>query len=169
MFKALGIILIAISLGLFSYKKVDIKKQQLFNLSEIKRALAILKNELSFSMPEMSFLCKKVAEDTVGEISSLFNSIEKNLKKDSTMDFLNAWQNETLKNKLFSDEAQKEILGFCNNFGKKTIDIELENINKTEKNLEILLKDEKDKYQKDKKLIYTLGAAIGAVVVIIVI
>ena len=167
MYKALGIVLVFLSLGIFSYKTVEKKRQQLINLKEFRRALGFLKNELSFSMPEISVLCKKVSNNTAGEISSLFKSIEHKILTDSRVDFSTAWKANTDKNVLFSPDATKEILNFVENFGKKTLDIELENIKRCEKALEELTQEENDKYIKEKKLIYTFGAALGAVIVIL--
>ena len=167
MYKALGIVLIFSSLGFFSYKTVQTKRCCLLNLREFKKALTVLKNELGFSMSEISSLCKKVSDMTSGEVSSVFKSIEKTLNENSSADFFTAWNLQTCKKQLFSKEAMAEITNFCENFGKKTIDIELENIKRCEKNLEQLNEEEREKYIKDRKLIYTFTAAIGTVIVII--
>ena len=167
MYKAMGIVLVILSSGIFSYKMVEKKRQQLVNLKEFKKALVFIKNELSFSMPEISVLCRKVSEKTEGEISHLFNEIEKMIKNDNNTDFSAAWKSITREKNLFSSDAAGEVLNFVENFGKKTLDIELENIKRSEKVSEQLIKEENDKYIKEKKLIYTFGAAIGAVVVIL--
>ena len=146
MYKALGVVLIFLSLGAFLFKTVEMKKNQLLNLKEFKKALTLLKNELSFTMPEISQLLSTVSKKTSGEISYIFSAISEMLLKDSGTD---------------------EIYNFCKNFGKKTVDIEIENIKQCEKILECLINEESDKFIKDKKLIYTLGVSIGAVIVIL--
>lgn len=167
MYKALGIVLIFLSLGVFSFKTVQTKKQRLFNLKEFKKVLTILKNELRFSMPEISSLCKKVCDMTSGEISYIFKNIANILRENSSTDFFAAWKSQTYENQFFSKEAMGEIVNFCESFGKKTLDIELENIKRCEKNLELLQNEEREKYLKDRKLIYTFTAAIGSVIVIL--
>lgn len=167
MHKALGVILIFLSLGVFSYKIAQTKKQQLYNLKEFKKALTILKNELGFSMSEVSSLCKKVSDMTSGEVSSVFKSIEKMLSENSSTDFFSAWKVSTYEKQLFPKEAMGEITYFCEGFGKRTIDIELESIKRCEKSLEQSECEEREKYLKDRKLIYTFTAAVGAVIVIL--
>lgn len=167
MYKALGGVLIFLSLGVFLYEKVETKKNQLLNLKEFKKALTLLKNELSFTMPEISHLVSTISEKTSGEISYIFSTISKMLIKDSGIDFFTAWESAVGKRMLFSKEATDEIFNFCKNFGKKTVDIETENIKQYEKILECLINEESDKFIKDKKLIYTLGVSIGAVIVIL--
>lgn len=167
MYKALGIVLIFLSLGMFSYKTVDTKKQHLFNLKEFKRALIILENELNFSMPEISFLCKKISDMTSGEISDLFKKIVKILRDNSSMDFFTAYKSAVGQKMLFSKEVTKEILNFGESFGKKTLDIELENIKRCKKILEQTENEEREKYIKERKLIYTFTAAIGTVIFIL--
>lgn len=167
MYKALGVVLIFSSLGAFLYKTVETKKTHLLNLKEFKKALTLLKNELSFTMPEIFYLLSMVSEKTSGEISYIFSEMSKILIKDSGIDFFTAWEIAVDKRTLFSKEATDEIFGFCKNFGKKTVDIEIENIKQYEKILEGIINEENDKFIKDKKLIYTLGVSIGAVIVIL--
>lgn len=167
MCKALGIVLVFLALGVFSYKTVKVKTRHLINLKEFKRALVFIKNELSFSMPEVSVLCKMVSEKTHGEISRLFYDMGKTLASDNNTDIFAAWCENTNEKNLFCDAANREVLNFIQNFGRKTLDIELENIKATEIILEQLIQEEKDKYGKEKRLIYTLAASIGAVIVIL--
>lgn len=167
MYKALGVVLIFLSLGAFLYQTVETKKKQLLNLKEFKKALTLLKNELSFTMPEISHLLSTVSQKTSGEISYVFSRIAEKLIKDTGIDFFTAWESAVGKRILFSKEATDEIFNFCKNFGKKTVDIEIENIKQYEKILECLINEESDKFIKDKKLIYTLGVSIGAVIVIL--
>ncbi len=167
MYKALGVVLIFLSLGAFLFKTVETKKTHLLNLKEFKKALTLLKNELSFTMPEISHLVSTISQKTSGEISYIFNAISEILIKDSGIDFFTAWETAVGKRMLFSKEATDEIFAFCKNFGKKTVDIEIENIKQYEKILEGIINEENDKFIKDKKLIYTLGVSIGAVIVIL--
>lgn len=167
MYKALGVVLIFLSLGAFLFKTVETRKNQLLNLKEFKKALTLLKNELSFTMPEISQLLYTISQKTSGEISNIFNTISEILSKDSGVDFFTAWESVVGKRMLFSKEATDEIILFCKNFGKKTVDIEIENIKQCERTLECLINEESDKFIKDKKLIYTLGVSIGAVIVIL--
>ena len=81
MYKALGIALVFLSLGILTYKKVEAKREHLINLKEFRKALLVLKNEMSFSIPEVPLLCEKVSSQTVGEISSVFKNIGKKLQK----------------------------------------------------------------------------------------
>ena len=167
MFKAVGIILILVSLGSFVLDKVENKKAIFLNFCQIKKALNFLKHELSFSTPEISKLCSKTSSHIEGEISDIFKELSDNLKHNA--DFFTAWQTATKNKSLFSDNVNNIILDFVKAFGKKTLDIEIENIEKTLLALEMIETEEREKYIQDRKLIYTLGTAVGAVIIILVI
>ena len=169
MFKAIGLVLILISLAVFVFNKVENKKQKFLNFCEMKRAISFLKHELSFSAPELSLLCKRISDQTSGEISQVFKETKRQLEKESSIDFYTAWENAAGKRELFSEETQKIILELIKGLGKKSLDIEIENIEKTQKALETLEAEEKEKYLKERKLIYTLGTAAGAVILILAI
>ena len=108
MLKALGIILVIFSLWLFAYIKVDVKRQRLTNLNEMKKALIPIRHELSFSMPEISLLCKKISNYTDSEVSLVFKQIQEMKEKDGGLDFVSAWQKATNKRKLCIEDAEKE-------------------------------------------------------------
>ena len=167
MYKALGVVFIFLSLGVYLNKSVEEKRAEILNLKEFYKALTVLKNELKFSMPEMPHLLKKVSEKSSGKISYIFKEMEEKVTAKSDIDFFTAWESVTEGKTLFSKEASCVILNFCQNFGKKTLDIELDNIKKCENDLNELIKEESDKFKKDRKLIYTLGISIGAVIVIL--
>ncbi len=169
MYKIMGIGLIALSLGSFTYLKVEQIKERFLNLKEIKRAITYLKHELSFSGDKMSVLCNKISNNVSGQIAEIFKGIAEILDGEENIDIFSAWQKMTCGKQLFSEQAEKEVSDFFKNFGKKTVEIEIENLNRTEGILEMLILEEKEKFEKDKKLIYTLGAAISAVIVILAI
>jgi len=139
------------------------------NLKEIKKAITYLKQELSFSVSEISFLSKCMAENTKGEISHILGDVHTFLSEDKTLDFKDAWYKSKGDKSLFTFEAEKIVDSLFKDLGKRTLDIELENITKAEKRLEILESEEKEKYKKDKKLIYTLGVTACAVMLIVAI
>lgn len=169
MYKALGIALVFLSLGILTYKKVEAKREHLINLKEFRKALLVLKNEMSFSIPEVPLLCEKVSSQTVGEISSVFKNIGKIVSNDSGITFLEAWNEATKEKELFTARAEKEVLDFLKGFGKKTLEIELESIKRTQNVLDIMTEEENDIFQRDKKLTYALGTAVGLVIVILTI
>ncbi len=169
MLKTIGVGFILISLGMFLFNKVESKRQKYLNFCEIKRAVTFLKHELSFSAPELFLICEKISNETSGEISEIFHNIHNKLKSNPTIDFGKAFK-EAVKNRvLFSESVEKTVSDFARTLGKKSLDIEIENISKAQAALQMLEAEEKEKYLKDKKLIYTLGLASGAVVLILAI
>ena len=163
----LGIAMIFLSLGVFLFKTVEEKRRELLNLKEFSKALTLLKDELKYSVPELSYLLKVMQKKTSGEISYIFKEMEYKVCHESSVDFFSAWKSATDGKALFSKEVTDEISDFCKDFGKKTVDIELEKIKRCENCLDELIKEESKKFIKDKKLIYTLGISIGAVIVIL--
>lgn len=166
MCKASGIILIILSIGMFTYIKVESRRKELFNLEEMSKALTFIKHELCFSQPELASLCSKAAEHTKGDISVVFNDVSVALRKDKTLDFYSAWVAAT-GNICFSKDAENVVLHFARDLGKKTLETEIENIENTIKEINALIVEKKDKYKSDKKLICSLSAAVGAVIVIL--
>lgn len=169
MYKIVGIALVVLSSGLFTYLKVERMREQFLNLKEIKKAITYLKHELTFSGDKISGLCKKISDNTSGPIAQIFMDIAEMLDGENNIDIFSAWQSKTCDKQLFSKQTEKEISDFFKNFGKKSIEIELENIKKTEDTLQMLISEEGEKLIKDKKLIYTISAALCAVIVILAI
>lgn len=167
MFKFTGIIMIVLSCVFYVMKKVEVIKIKYTNFSQMRAAITRLKHEMSFSLPEMSTLCKKISEETEGEISQCFLRTSELLCNDANLSFKDAWAKAGEGLELFSPEVAKAVGEFSKNFGKKTLDIELENLQKTEKQFEILQTQEQQSYEKNKKLVYTLGATASAAVVIL--
>ena len=169
MCKALGIVLMFLSSGVFLFKEVEEKKSKLSNLKEFIKALVILKNELKFSVPELSHLLKLMSDKTSGKISYIFKEMKNKVTSESDVDLFSSFKSVTDGRDIFSKEATDVIADFCSGFGKKTIDIEIENIKRCERDLNAIIKEESDKFIKERKLIYTLGISIGMVIVILVI
>ncbi len=169
MFKAVGTALVLISLGSFLYNKVEIKRKKFKNFCEIKKALTYLKHELKFCAPELFLICGKISAQTTGEISEIFAQVKNNLEKNSSSDFCTAWEEAAGKRELFSDNVSQNVKELIKSLGKKSLDIELENIEKAQNALDMLEAEEKDNYLKDRKLIYTLGAAACTIILILTI
>jgi len=169
MFKVIGIVMILVSCGIFTFSKVSVLTKKYENLKEIKKAIVCLKHELCFSVPEISVLCKVMAEKTKGEVSDVLHSAALRLEEDKTLDFETAWNDEKKNKELFSAETEKIVSTLFKDLGKMNLDIELDNIGIAEKRLEATEIEEREKYKKDKRLILTLGAALGALILIVVI
>ena len=169
MYKFIGIILVLISCGAFIMRKADAIKQRTKNLKELKKAVTYLKDELEFSTPEISVLCKKMADATNGEISFLFERSAQFLEQDEKSDFNSAMLSAIKDKDLFSDVGKSILLEFSQNLGKKNLEIEIKNLEKSEKDLERLVLEEEEKTKNDTKLMYTLGLSLAAVFVIMII
>lgn len=169
MLKFTGLIMVVLACGSYVFTRTSAVKEKFENLCQIKSAVTYLKHEMSFSAPQINILCRKMAERTKGEVSQVLSVASDFLDQDKTLDFEKAWQKVKGTKELFSEEAESVVCDFFKNLGKKSIDIELDNIKKTEKNLEDLIIQEEEKTKKDIKLIYTLGGAACAAIVIMAI
>ena len=169
MYKFAGIIMVASACAGYVFMRAAVIKSKYKNLCQIKKAITYLKHEMSFSAAQVGVLCKEMARQTKGEVSEALSEAAELLDKDKTLDFEKAWAKAKDTQKLFSDEVEEIVWEFSKSLGKKSIDIELDNIKKTEKRLENLIIQEEEKTKKDTKLIYTLGGAACAAIVILAI
>ena len=168
MYKALGVILLAVGCVYFIYMMIYERKEKLYNLKEMKKAIICFKNELEFSMPEIAILCEKTSERTEGEISRILADVAKSFHRDRNLDFHTAWE-KAKKNELFNGETKEILDGFFCDFGKKSLELELSNLERVLRSLEERENAEEKKYTEERKLICTLGAAFCATVIIIAI
>lgn len=168
MFKIIGALLVITAVGGFVCGKSQAAVQKYNNLKEMIKALTYLKQELSFSAGELGVICRSIGGRTQAEISHVFLKISNILEKRTT-DFSQAWREATEGNILFCAQAEVAVLDFVNNLGKKSLDIELENISKTKEILEEIETAEREKTAKDKKLLYTLGVSFAVALVILII
>lgn len=166
MYKLAGIVMIVISCSGYVFMRAGAVKARYENLCCIKSAITYLKHEMSFSASQINVLCKKMAQQTKGKVSEVLSECARLLDGDKTLDFANGWIKAKGEKQLFCQEAENIVCDFFANLGKKSIDIELDNIKKTEERLEMLILGEEEKTKKDIKLIYTLGGAACAAVVI---
>jgi len=166
MFKLAGIIMIVLSCGGYVFSRAEGIKEKCENLRQIRQAITYIKHEMSFSASQIDVLSEKCAEYTKGEVAEVFLRSSELLKKDKTLDFYRAWLKAKGNKELFSPDADNAVCEFFKNLGKKSIDIELDNIEKTEELIERLLITEEEKTKKDTKLTYTLGGAVSAAVII---
>lgn len=70
MFKTLGVVMIFLSCMLFSYGKTNMLKVRLEHLKQMKKALLIMKNEISFSSQDLSFAMGELSTWLSDEMSS---------------------------------------------------------------------------------------------------
>lgn len=168
MYKIIGLFLTLCASWAFLYSKGQIIDKRYTNLKEMIKALTYLKQEISFSAGELGMVCKKVSHVTQGDVSAVFYEIV-NILEENPSDFSSAWAAATDGKMMFSREAEMLLCDLAQNLGKKSLDIELENVQKAKEVLEQLKEHEKIKSAKDKKLLYTLGVSAGFALVILVI
>ncbi len=166
MYKIIGMLLVGGALSGFLYNKAQTMSKEYENLKEMIKALTYLKQELSFSAGELWRVCRTIANRTKNDVSEAFLKTA-NILEEKPSDFYTSWSEATQGVSLFSKEAQSAISDLIYNLGKKSLDIELENIEKTKEILEQTEIYEREKTAKDKKLLYTLGVSAGLALVIL--
>ena len=170
MLKALGIVMILFASVMFSYMKVDEMKQKYQNLKQMKKALSMMKSEISFSSRELSEAAGELSASLSGDMAFFFKNVSQYLAENETADFGQAWEaaKSVFAQKPFlSAAADKTMTDFSQRAGKMSREIELENIEKTLEAIDNTLEDEREKYTKNRKLIFTLGIAAGLAVLIL--
>lgn len=168
MYKIIGLFLAGSALAGFLYVRAQSINTKYNNLKELIKALTYLKQELSFSAGELSGVFRRISEKTNSLVSQVFLNIADILEERPT-DFYSAWKKVTDGKGLFTKEAENLMSDFSQNLGKKSLDIELENIEKSREILMQIEEYEREKTTKDKKLTYTLGVSFGVALVILVI
>ncbi|MBR4874397.1 MAG: stage III sporulation protein AB [Clostridia bacterium] len=170
MHKALGIIIVFFSCVIFSFIKGEELKTKINNLREIKKALFLIKNELSFSNKELSYALSEVSKNVSGDVSKFFGYISDELTKDKGKSFRQAYidaKENINKDCFLSKEAERIVDAFSTSVGKMSREAEIENIDKAIVDLEQVLTCENENFLKTKKLIYSAGVGIGSAVVIL--
>lgn len=168
MYKIIGILLVVGALSGFLYNQAQSMSREYENLKEMIKALTYLKQELSFSAGELWKVCRMIADRTKNDVSEAFFKTADILEEKSS-DFCTSWSEATQEMSLFSNNTQAVLSDLFYNLGKKSLDIELENIEKAKEILEQTEIYEREKTTKDKKLLYTLGVSAGLALVILAI
>lgn len=169
MYKLIGIFMVLSAFAVFAINKVQTIKGKTDNLNEMKKAVTYIRDELCFSVPELSVLCKKVSSQTQGDVSLMFKDVADLMSDGENTDFYTAFKSATNEKTLFSDDGMKVATEFSKNLGKKNLEIEIKNLQNTETALQRLIQAEEEKGKNDTKLIYTLSAAAAMAFVILTI
>lgn len=162
MLKAMGMIMVFMSCILFSVLKTDELKQKYENLKEIKKALFLLKNDISFSSKDLPLAIEEISHALSGGMRDFFSVLSDKLKGDEKITFEKAWEMsfKEYKKPFLPKDAEKIVASFSGAIGKLSKNAEIENIDKMINELEAELIKESENYKKNRQLILTLG--IGA-------
>lgn len=167
MYRIIGISLIVVSCSGFFWKKVQQVCVKYNNLRELKKGITHLKHELSHSACELPLIFKKVSQLLDGEVSSVFKNIGTELAKNEISDMKLLWETSGGKDLLLPESAKKVTEELIYNIGKKELETEIEKLERAIVLLEQIETEEREKTQKDKKLLCTVGASFAAAVVIL--
>ncbi len=170
MFKAMGIAFVFFACIFFSYKKVSDQKQELEHLKQMKKALLLMKNEISFSAKELSQTVESLIGALYGDMDVFFQHIARILASHETADFGQAWteaKKEWDEKPFLPIEADRTMTAFSQQVGKMPREAELAHFDKTLEAIEGAINDAEANYEKNRKLIYTLGACVGTAVLIL--
>ena len=167
MYRIIGIVLITVSCGGFFWTKVQQLSEKYDNLKEIKKGITHLKHELSHSACELPLIFKKVSQLTEGAVSDMFKKTGLSLAENVISDMKLVWETSGGKDLLLPDSAKQVTEELICNIGKKALDTEIEKIESSIISLEQIESEEREKTQKDKKILCTVGASIAAAFVIL--
>lgn len=167
MYRIIGIVLVIVSCGGFFWDKIRKISEKYDNLQEVKKGITHLKHELTHSACELPLIFKKVSKLLDGEVSSVFKNIGTELAKNEISDMKQLWETSGGRNLLLPESAKKVTDELIYNIGKKELETEIEKIESAIVSLEQIETEEKEKTQKDKKLLYTVGASVAAAVMIL--
>lgn len=167
MYRIVGILLIVISCGGFFLRRIQTISKKFDNLKEFKKGITNLKYELSSSGSELPLIFEKVSEMVKGDVSVLFKNMGKELAKNEISDMKSVWKKSGGEELLLSREGYKIVTELIFNIGKKELNTEIEKINSAIFLLEQEESKEREKTQKDKKLLCTVGVSLVVMVVIL--
>ncbi len=167
MYRIIGIVLITVSCGGFFWTKVQQLSEKYDNLKEIKKGITHLKHELSHSACELPLIFKKVSQLTEGAVSDMFKKTGLSLAENEISDMKLVWETSGGKDLLLPDSAKQVTEELIYNIGKKALGTEIEKIESSIISLEQIEAEEREKTQKDKKILCTVGASIAAAFVIL--
>lgn len=168
--KIMGIACIFFACIFFSYEKVTALKQELMHLKQMRKALMLLKNEISFSAKELLQMVNSLKGVLSDDMDLFFGDVASFLAAHETADFGQAW--EATKQKwepkpfLFRS-ADRIMTAFSQQVGKMPREAELAHFEKTIEAIDCELKVAETGYEKNRKLIYTLGICVSTAVFIL--
>lgn len=167
MYRIIGVVLVAVSCGGFFWNKTETLTKKFNNLKELKKGITHLKHELLHSVCELPLAFSKASETVEGDVLVLFENMGKELAKNEIADMKLLWETSGGTDLVISESTRRIAEELIYNIGRKELDTEIEKIDNALNSLERTEAEEKEKTQKDKKLLYTLGASFFAAVVIL--
>ncbi len=168
--KIMGIALIFFACILFSYEKATALKQELLHLKQMRKALMLFKNEISFSAKELLQMVNSLKGMLSDDMDLFFGDVESFLATHETADFGQAWTaaKQEWKSKPFlSRSADRIMTSFSQQVGKMPREAELTHFDKTIDALDCEIAEAETSYEKNRKLIYTLGICVSTAVFIL--
>lgn len=170
MLKAIGAILILLSSSTAGYYFSMVDRFRIEELRQMRRALTILKGEISFSSAPLAEAFKEAAERVGGATALIFEEYAQNLAKKRGGSASHIWKEvleQTGKDTYFDKEDLDAFLSFGRALGYldrdqqcRQIDLTLSYIDKTE---EILLA----KSAKSTKIYRSMGVLGGALLTVV--
>ena len=156
----IGIVMILISCIAFAYVKVREMSKRLRNIKEMKRALFLLRYEVSFSARELWEACDGLSFVLNGEVGELFYRIGIAMREE-TSSFSACWK--ALSDGMFSDKAAMVLDSFAATFGTLSKELEEQALEGCEKQLGGICEEEEKELYQNRKLWYTLCPGAGLV------
>lgn len=168
--KVIGIALIFFACIFFSYEKATALKQELMHLKQMRKALMLIKNEISFSAKELSQMVNSLKSVLSDDMDVFFGDVASFLASHETADFGQAWEaaKEEWEPKPFlSRSADRIMTAFSQQVGKMPREAELMHFEKTIEAIDGEIAEAEISYEKNRKLIYTLGICVSTAVFIL--
>jgi len=170
MLKVMGIAFVFFACIFFSYEKSSALKQELMHLKQMRKALLLIKNEILFSAKELSQMAESIDGALSDDMDTFFRNVTSYLAAHETADFGQAWaaaRQEWEPKPFLSRSADRIMTTFSQQVGKMPREAELAHFDKTIEALDCELKEAETGYEKNRKLIYTLGICVSTAVFIL--
>lgn len=168
--KILGFIIVIISTSLIGFFYSYKESFRISDLSEMKKALTILKSEIEYALSPLSVALLNIADKTKNPISNIFSQVSYEIEKRSGQEISDIWKKSLLDNSI-KTYLVKEDIQYFESFGKCLgyLDRQLQ-LN----NIEITINYIKDKIEilnikseKNKKMYNSLGILSGILICIL--
>jgi len=140
------------------------------DLREFKRALAILKSEIEYSLNILPFACDNIASKTQGEVSRFFQVVAARLSDDDGVVVAQVWQEKVdndLRNSHLIAEDAEQIAQLGKTLGYLDPELQLRGIDILNEYLDKNIETAEAAAGKNKRMLRSLGFICGLVVVVV--
>jgi len=157
----IGCITLTVGCGYIGFVKSKQLKHSVEQISDLIRAVSILRGELFMNLTPVYESCRIVSTQIEGDIGNLFGDCESFSK---TIPFADQWQDRLSDHKTaLPQSVKKELLQLADFFGKYDVESQLSGLDQMLKRLEACRTDALEQYEIHGPLYRRIGVSVGLI------